>query len=196
MPPTTTTTTNAARRRAQAALFGVVNVPMRLLLGLPVPTPIGKRLMLVHHIGRRTGKRYRQPVSYVEHEGTLLTPGGGRWTRNLRDSEPVHIRLQGRDLTVRPELVADPDQIEHLLSIMGRANPTLYRFVPIPRAADGHFDRSALAAAIEHGFRVVRWRLDPRPDAQGRPSTRTVTVAGESPSTVPPARPPDDPTAP
>jgi hypothetical protein len=34
----------------------VVNV-----LGLPVATPLGKRLMLVFLTGRKTGKQYRQP---------------------------------------------------------------------------------------------------------------------------------------
>jgi hypothetical protein len=38
----------------------------RMLLGLPFPTPLGRRLMLVHHTGRKTGKHYRQPVSYVQ----------------------------------------------------------------------------------------------------------------------------------
>ncbi len=156
---------NTARpvsRRAQAAVFRVVNVPMRALLGLPVPTPLGKRLMLVHHIGRRSGKHYRQPVSYVEAEGTLLTPGGGRWTRNLPEGQPVRIRLRGRDVTARPELVADPDEVERLLAVMAEANPALQRFVRIPRDADGRLDRAALAAAIEHGFRVVRWHTEGR----------------------------------
>jgi deazaflavin-dependent oxidoreductase (nitroreductase family) len=160
--------TRPAGRRAQAAVFRVVNVPMRVVLGLPFPTPLGKRLMLVHHTGRRTGKHYRQPVSYVEAEGTILTPGGGRWTRNLRDGEPVHIRLRGRDVTARPELVAGPDEVERLLAVMAKANPSLQRFVRIPRDADGRLDPTALAAAIEHGFRVVRWYAGSRPNAASR----------------------------
>ncbi len=161
MPATNGTPARPLGRRAQAALFRVVNVPMRTLLGLPIPTPIARRLMLVHHIGRRSGKHYRQPVSYVEAEGTLLTPGGGRWTRNLHEGEPVHIRLHGRDVTARPELVADPDEIERLLAVMAKTNPALQRFVRIPTGADGRLDRTALTAAIEHGFRVVRWHPDP-----------------------------------
>ncbi len=157
MPATATRPTG---RRAQAAVFRVLNVPMRALLGLPVRTPLGKRLMLVHHTGRRTGKHYRQPVSYVEAEGGLLTPGGGRWTRTLQDGEPVRIRLRGRDVTARPELVADPDEVERLLTVMAKANPSLQRFVRIPSDPDGRLDQTKLTAAIEHGFRVVRWHTD------------------------------------
>lgn len=53
---------------------------MRAVLGLPFPTPLGKRLMLVDITGRKTGRHYRQPVSYVRHGDVLLTPGGGKWS--------------------------------------------------------------------------------------------------------------------
>jgi hypothetical protein len=144
-------------RRAQATIFRIVNVPMRAVLGLPFGTPLGKRLMLVYLTGRVTGKRYRQPVSYVRDGDDLLTPGGGRWRLNLRDGEPVRIRLRGRDLTVRPDLVKDPDEIERLLGVMTAANPGISRFVRIPETPDGHLDRSSLAAAVRYGFRIVRW---------------------------------------
>jgi hypothetical protein len=124
-------TTGRPRARArQAAIFRRVNVLMRVLLGLPFPTPMSKRLMLVHHIGRVSGKRYRQPVRDGD---TLLTPGGGNWTRNLRDGEPTRIRQRGKDLTVRPDLIADPAEIQRLLAIMSSANPALKRFIPIPK---------------------------------------------------------------
>jgi deazaflavin-dependent oxidoreductase (nitroreductase family) len=154
-------------RAAQAAFFRFVNVPMRVLLGLPFPTPLGRRLMLVHHTGRRTGKHYRQPVSYVRDGEVLLTPGGGRWTRNLRRGQPVRIRLRGKDAVGRPELIDDPVEVERLLGIMAAANPVLNRFVPIPKTADGRLDPGSLALAIRHGFRIVRWHLDQPP--QDRP---------------------------
>jgi hypothetical protein len=144
-------------RRAQATLFRIANVPMRAVLGLPFGTPLGKRLMLLYITGRVTGKRYRQPVSYVRDGDDLLTPGGGRWRLNLRDGEPVRIRLRGRDLTVRPDLGKDPDEIERLLGVMAAANPAISRFVRIPKTPDGHFDRPSLAAAVRYGFRIVRW---------------------------------------
>jgi hypothetical protein len=85
----------------------VVNVPMRVVLGLPFATPLSGRLMLVFLTGRRTGKSYRQPVSYVRQGTTLLSPGGGRWKLNLQQGRPERIRLRGRDVLARPELVAD-----------------------------------------------------------------------------------------
>ena len=72
----TQTTKRPADRRLQATVFRIVNVPMRAVLGLPFPTPLGGRLMLLYLTGRKTGKRYRQPVSYVRDGDELLTPGG------------------------------------------------------------------------------------------------------------------------
>jgi hypothetical protein len=146
--------------RAMRAVFRVVNVPMRSVLGLPIATPLGKRLMLVHLTGRKTGRQYRQPVSYVRDGEMLLTPGGGRWKLNLVEGEPTHVRLRGRDIALRPELVRDTAEVDRLLGVMSAKNPMVGRFVPIPKGADGHYDLVRLELAIRHGFGIVRWSPD------------------------------------
>lgn len=155
------TTRRPLRRRLQARAMRVINVPMRFVLARPIATPLTRRLMLITYTGRKSGKTYRQPLSYVEYDGTLLTPGGGKWKLNLRAGEPVRMRLRGRDITARPEFIADPDQVEHLLAVMSAANPRVRSFVGIPQDAAGRLDRDRLQAALRHGFRVVRWHLDP-----------------------------------
>jgi deazaflavin-dependent oxidoreductase (nitroreductase family) len=152
---------NPAAMRRRARIMRAVNVPMRAVLGLPFPTPLSGNLMLIHHTGRKTGRHYRQPVSYVRDGEVLLTPGGGRWTLNLGDGRPVRIRLRGRDVTARPELVRDPAEVERLLGVIAANNPRAARFVPIPRRADGHLDPDVLGAALRHGFTIVRWHPMP-----------------------------------
>jgi deazaflavin-dependent oxidoreductase (nitroreductase family) len=150
-----------ARMERQARRMKRINVPMRFVLGLPFKTPLSSRLMLLHHTGRKTGRAYRQPVSYVPDGDTLLTPGGGRWKLNLRDGEPVRVRLRGRDVTARPEFVRDPDEVDRLLHHMMAHSPRLASFVPfIDRS--GTIDRSKLETALSHGFCLVRWHLDQR----------------------------------
>jgi len=39
------------------------------------------------------------------------------------------------------------------------ANPRLGRFIPFV-GSDGTIDDTALSTAVDHGFRIVRWRLD------------------------------------
>jgi hypothetical protein len=151
------TATRPLSRRVQARAFRIINVPMRFVLGLPVATPLGGSLMLAFIVGRKTGKVYRQPISYVRDGDVLLTPGGGTWKLNLRPDVPARIRLRGRDVTATPEVVSDPDEVEKLLTTMAAGNPRSAAFIGVARDQDGRFDRAGLERAIKYGFRIVRW---------------------------------------
>src|SRR5215472_18981923 len=144
-------------RRLQARFFRVINVPMRRILGLPVPTPLGRNLMLAFVTGRKSGKTYRQPVSYVRDGDALLTPGGGKWKLNLVTDSPVRLRLRGRDISATAELVSDVGEVGRLLQTMAAGNPAAARFGGIQRGPDGSFDRSGVERAVRYGFRIVRW---------------------------------------
>jgi hypothetical protein len=144
-------------RRLQTRAFRVVNVPMRAVLGLPFPTPLGGRLMLAFITGRKTGRMYRQPLSYVRDGDVLLTPGGGNWKLNLRPEVTVRLRIRGRDLMAVPELVSGTAVIGTLLTTMVAANPRSASFIGVDRGPDGQFDQAGLETAVRYGFRIVRW---------------------------------------
>jgi F420H(2)-dependent quinone reductase len=164
-------------RRIQARVMGIVNVPMRRVLALPFATPLGNRLMLVYLTGRKTGRSYRQPVSYVRDGENLLTPGGGNWKLNLVEGQPVRIRLRGRDVLARPEIISNTDDVERLLGVMIEANPTAGRFVRVPTGPDGRFDHEKLEAALRYGFRIIRWHLEePGAPASSSPAPNTAAV--------------------
>jgi hypothetical protein len=99
--------------------------------------------MLLSFTGRKTGRTYQQPVSYVRDGAVLLTPGGGRWKLNLREDQPIHIRLGGRDVRARPEF-----------------NPRVRSFVPVV-GPHGDIDHGKLQTAISYGLCIIRWHLDP-----------------------------------
>src|SRR3984885_4147584 len=153
----------AAAGRRQARMMRVVNVPMRAVLSLPFPTPLSAGLMLISYTGVKSGKAYRQPVSHAQDGDTLLTPGGGRWTLNLKGGREVTLRLRGRDVTAHADLVSDPAEVERLLGVIAVGNPRAMRYIPIPRLANGRLDPDALAAAIAPGFRIARWHLHDQP---------------------------------
>jgi hypothetical protein len=146
-------------RRVQARVFRVINVPMRALLSLPIATPLGRSLMLADITGRKTGRVYRQPLSYVRDGDVLLTPGGGNWKLNLSADVPVRLRLRGKDVMANPEVVSNVDDISDLLTVMVAANPRAAAFIGVPRDQEGRFDRAGLENAVRHGFRIVRWHL-------------------------------------
>jgi deazaflavin-dependent oxidoreductase (nitroreductase family) len=152
-------TMNQAAMRRRTRIMRAVNVPMRALLSLPFATPLNANLMLVSHTGRKTGKPYRQPVSYVRDGDVLLTPGGGRWTLNLAGGRATRIRLRGHNTPARPELVTDPAEVDRLFGVIAGKNPRAAKFIPIPRGDDGHLDPGVLATALSRGFCIVRWHL-------------------------------------
>lgn len=141
----------------RARIMAVLNVPMRVLLSMPFRTPLSRTLMLIAFRGRRTGKQYRQPVSYVPYEGDLLTPGGGRWKLNLREDEPISANVNGKPVLLRPEFVRDIDEVGRLVGQMLRLNPRAAGFMPLVQ--DGAVDRDRLEAALSYGFAIVRWHL-------------------------------------
>lgn len=159
-PESPTPPTRPLGRRIPAPVWRMVNRFMRTILRLPVPTPLGKRLMLVNLTGRKTGRHWRQPVSYVRADDVLLTPGGGNWKWNLVPGQPVRLHINGRDQMATPELVTDPDAASDWLAVMIAGNPTVTRFSGIGVDADGRPDRQRLDQALQHGFAVVRWHLD------------------------------------
>jgi hypothetical protein len=148
----------STRMRRQARLMAAANIVMRRLLMLPFATPLSRRLMLLTVTGRRTGKVYRQPISYVRSGEILLTPGGGRWTLNLDSDRPVSLRIRGKDRPAIATVIDEPSEVERLLTIVVTGNPAAARFMPIPVNA-GRPDVNALKVAIRHGFRVISWRL-------------------------------------
>jgi hypothetical protein len=158
-------------RRLQASVMRIVNVPMRIVLGLPVATPLGRRLLLAFIVGRKSGKTYHQPLSYVRDGNTLLTPGGGTWKLNLQDGKPVRLRIRGQDTSARPELAGDIDEVDRLLSVILKSNPSAGSFVRIPKNPDGRLNRTGLQSAVDYGSRIVRWHLDDSRDI-GRPLWR------------------------
>jgi F420H(2)-dependent quinone reductase len=155
----TTTPPPPARLVWQARFMKAVNVPMRVILGLPFKTPLSSQLMLLYLTGRKTGKSYVQPVSFVEEGQTLLTPGGGRWKLNLRDGECVRARVGGRAVRLRPELIKDAAEVDRLLRLMASQNSRITNFAPVA-GPDGQIDRERVDNAVRFGFTIVRWHFD------------------------------------
>ncbi len=69
----------------QALSYSAVNVPMRVLLRSPVRGIASSNLCVLMYAGRRSGRRFETPLSYVRDGGRilLLTSRDTRWWTNF-----------------------------------------------------------------------------------------------------------------
>jgi deazaflavin-dependent oxidoreductase (nitroreductase family) len=164
--PHTGSSTSASHKgtsegRAQTlALQGVANWIVRGLLRVPLLSRgVGKRLITLYVVGRKSGKRYTVPVAYTRHEGTLLigTPFG--WGRNLRTGVPVEVRFMGRRRLADVRVLTDEDAVVSDYAVMARDNRQFARFNKIGFDQRGNPDPADLHLAWAAGARVFRLTL-------------------------------------
>jgi deazaflavin-dependent oxidoreductase (nitroreductase family) len=142
-------------------LQGVANAIARGLLRTPVVCQgIGKALITLYVVGRKSGRQYVLPVAYVPHEGALLfgTPFG--WGRNLRTGQPVDIRFKGKRRPADVQVVSDEAGVVELYEVMVRANRNFAKFNKIGFDQDGNPNAEDLHAAWAAGARA--FLLTPR----------------------------------
>ncbi len=139
------------------ALQGVANRVVRGLLRVPlVSRGIGRRLVTVYAVGRKSGKRYAVPVAYTRHDGVLLVGTPFRWARNLRTGEPVQIRYLGRRRTADVRVHTDEAAVVADYAVIARDNRNFARFNKIGFDPQGNPDPADLHRAWRAGARVLR----------------------------------------
>jgi deazaflavin-dependent oxidoreductase (nitroreductase family) len=141
-------------------LQGVSNAIVRGLLSTPgIAGGIGKRLITLHVVGRKSGKRYDVPVAYTMHEGTILigTPFG--WGKNLRTGEPLEVTYKGKRRTADVEVVKDETGVVALYDLICRDNRQFAGFNKVKLDSAGNPDPGDLRGAWENGARVFKLTL-------------------------------------
>ena len=148
--------------RAQPlALQGLANRVVRGLLRTPLLCRgVGRRLVTLYVVGRRSGRRYTVPVAYTRHEGTLLIGTPFAWGRNLRTGEPVNIRLKGRRRPADVRVFTDEAGVTEHYAVMARDNHAFATFNKIGLDRDGNPDPDDLRLAWAAGARAIQ--LTPR----------------------------------
>lgn len=107
---------------------------LRLLFRLPVwfyrlrlGWLFGERFLLIHHVGRKTGRHYRTVVEIARHDPTVglyvVASGYGPradWYRNLRHTPDVTIQVGRRRLNARAELLSPEESGEEMVDYARR----------------------------------------------------------------------------
>jgi deazaflavin-dependent oxidoreductase (nitroreductase family) len=139
---------------------GVANRIVRALLAAPlVSRGIGQRLVTVHVVGRKSGRRYSVPVAYTRHEGAMLIGTSFGWSRNLRTGEPVEVRYRGGLRQADVRVYAEEADVVRLYDVIARDNGQFATFNGIGFDADGAPRSEDLHAAWAAGARVLRLQV-------------------------------------
>jgi deazaflavin-dependent oxidoreductase (nitroreductase family) len=92
---------------------------------------LGKNILLLTTIGRKTGRRRTVPLTYEESSG-VITVGSARgasgdWMRNIAVNPNVELRVGRRRITAKAEVVTDVPTIADYLQRQMDRNPALFR---------------------------------------------------------------------
>jgi deazaflavin-dependent oxidoreductase (nitroreductase family) len=136
-----------------------LNPLMRLVLAGRAHRIMSGRLVLLSFTGRRTGRSYTTPVSYVRDGSDLLIPGGGAWWKNLTTGS-ARVRLQGTWHVVTSEVIQEPGALSKVLGRMLAVNPAIAVFTGIRPGPDGRPVAKSLERECRRGFVVVRLHIN------------------------------------
>ena len=104
---------------------------LALLLGVPRPPYTRENALIVETVGRRTGKRRRIPVGYLDDGGHIIVVvedgSSALWVRNaLADDGRLRVHLRGAWRPARLRILEDADP-EMYLKRMNRVHAAFVR---------------------------------------------------------------------
>jgi deazaflavin-dependent oxidoreductase (nitroreductase family) len=146
-----------APRAQTLAMQGLVNRLIRVLLRTPLLCRVvGKRLITVDVVGRKSGRRYTIPVAYLRQNEVLLIGSPFPWVRNMRTGEPVTIRLMGKQRQADVRVLTRETDVVAQFAVMARDNNQFAKFNKIGLDDAGNPDPQDLHLAWAAGARAVR----------------------------------------
>jgi deazaflavin-dependent oxidoreductase (nitroreductase family) len=127
--PSPPTEQSAALRAQTLPMQGLVNKVVRMLLSTPLLSQlVGKRLITIYVVGRKTGRHYAVPVAYTRRDKTILVGTQFAWIRNLRTGEPVDVRLAGKRRPADVQVLTDEPGVVEYMALMARDNHQFAKF--------------------------------------------------------------------
>lgn len=152
---------SVAPRATTLRAQGLANRVTRTLLATPLLSRmIGRRLVTLYVVGRRSGRRMTIPVAYTRHEGALLVGTPFAWGRNLATGEPIEIRYLGRRRPADVEAYTSEADVVRLYAVMAEDNRQFAAFNRIGMTTAHQPDPEDLRLAWAAGARA--FRLTPR----------------------------------
>ena len=115
---------------APRAFWRLIRIGPRLAYALGLGPLIGRFVLLLTTTGRKSGKSRITPLVYEEHDGGFYVASArgasADWLHNIRADPNVAVRVGGRRLAGRAEIVTDLRLIAGYLQHLKDRNPRLF----------------------------------------------------------------------
>ena len=110
------------------------------LLHSPLHRLLDGQTLAITVTGRRSGRDYTLPVSYLRDGETLLviSEKGRTWWKNLRGGAPVTVFQNGHRLQARGEAFVDVDRVSKFLLVILQQAPAYQHLLHVKLDASGH----------------------------------------------------------
>ena len=119
-----------------------------------------KHTMVISVAGRKSGKRYTFPVSYVRDGETLLVISrkDRTWWKNLRGGSQVTVLLQGNTWQARGETFTDVEPGARILLKIVQRVPAYQRLLHVALDASGQPENPEALKRLAQDYVIVRVR--------------------------------------
>ena len=116
------------------------NSMMIWLIRSPLHFFVSKNMMVANFTGHKSGKAYSVPMNYLRDGEKLYTTSqrGRTWWRNLRNGNPVTLRLQGKDVHAIPQVTESDEGVADLLDHYFSLAPKMARYFEVRLDPEGH----------------------------------------------------------
>lgn len=128
------------------------------LLHSPLHRLLDGQTMAITVTGRRSGREYTLPVSYLRDGENLLVMSekGRTWWKNLRGGAPVTVFLNGRRLQARGEVIVDLETVGKILLVILQQAPAYQRLLHVKLDASGQPEDAEALKRLAQEHVVVR----------------------------------------
>jgi hypothetical protein len=143
IPPTTVTPegglmADLSRTIPPQGLINLANPVVRAVLKSRLHGALDGALLVLHIVGRKTGRRYDIPVGYVDLDESLVAITEHSWRANVRGGADIDVTVRGQRRRMHCLLDEDPTSVAATLErVVERYGPKkAQRFTGL-QAADG-----------------------------------------------------------
>ncbi len=151
--------TAAPQAQQNASAMQWINRIVRALLRSPLHPMLSSNTLLLTITGRKTGKQYTFPISYIQDGDMLTCYTVSPWWKNLRGGAAVAVLLRGQERSGHAEVISDDRaSIAAALADVFRRVPRDARYSGVRLDRHGQPDPAPVARAARSTV-IVRIRL-------------------------------------